>query len=125
MITAIRVAPRRAERCEHAQPSTPSTPAWPPRAPSATGIRAARLPRHPPGPEFAEFRRTLLTHDSTSCLVFPDQGVSASCRVPSASGLEWLDELAGEEQQGRAGRVVLLDRDRPAVEAGAPDTIAA
>jgi transcriptional regulator with XRE-family HTH domain len=38
----------------------------------------------------------------------------------SAPGLERLDELLGHEQQDRSGRVVLLDRDRPAGQAGTP-----
>src|SRR5579875_2177338 len=43
----------------------------------------------------------------------------------SALCLEWLDELPGEEQRSRRGRAVLLDRDRPAVQAGTPCRIAA
>src|SRR5260370_33254187 len=39
----------------------------------------------------------------------------------SAPGLEGLDELAGHEPQGRRCRVVLLDGDRAAVQAGAAD----
>src|SRR5580693_1130157 len=43
----------------------------------------------------------------------------------SALGLEWLDELAGHQQQCRGRRAILLDRHRPAVEAGASDRVAA
>jgi hypothetical protein len=38
----------------------------------------------------------------------------------SALRLERLDELFGEKQQGESRRIVLLDRNRPSVEAGAP-----
>src|SRR5262245_26296256 len=41
------------------------------------------------------------------------------------SCLERFDELLGEKQERRPGRVVLLDRDRPAVKAGRPHAVAA
>jgi hypothetical protein len=40
-------------------------------------------------------------------------------------GAEGLDELLGYQQRGQPGGVCLLDRDRPAVQAGAAHGVAA